>query len=73
MTVLTMARALNDALDVSLGKDPQSWQWGRLHQAAPLHPVLGEDRRHVLSWIVDAQPTTGVLARAATGSRHAHR
>ncbi|WP_448059246.1 penicillin acylase family protein [Cellulomonas hominis] len=31
------------ALAVSLGKEPSDWQWGRLHTAAPQHPVLGGD------------------------------
>ncbi|WP_308121869.1 penicillin acylase family protein [Actinotalea ferrariae] len=35
---LTTAR-LN--LTVELSKDPGDWQWGRLHTAAPEHPVLG--------------------------------
>ncbi len=28
-------------LTVELGKDPADWDWGRLHTAAPQHPVLG--------------------------------
>lgn len=39
-------RALVDAraqLTVQLGKDPNQWQWGRLHVLTPEHPVLGGD------------------------------
>ncbi|MBK5249409.1 MAG: penicillin acylase family protein, partial [Actinomycetales bacterium] len=36
-------------LTVSLGKDPADWQWGRVHQAAPEHAVLGGDG---IPWIV---------------------
>ncbi|MGN8244897.1 penicillin acylase family protein [Cellulomonas soli] len=28
-------------LTAQLGRDAEDWQWGRLHQAAPEHPVLG--------------------------------
>jgi penicillin amidase len=27
----------------TMGKDPGSWEWGKLHQFAPKHPVLGGD------------------------------
>ncbi|MFC7404808.1 penicillin acylase family protein [Georgenia alba] len=27
----------------TMGKDPDSWEWGKLHQYAPQHPVLGGD------------------------------
>jgi len=37
---LTAARL---ELTVTLGKDPSGWTWGRLHTAAPQHPVLGGD------------------------------
>ncbi|MEN0129325.1 MAG: penicillin acylase family protein [Brevundimonas sp.] len=30
-------------LTASLGRDPKDWAWGRLHVAAPEHPVLGGD------------------------------
>ena len=39
-----LARSLTQArleLTVELGKDPNGWQWGRLHRAAPTHAVLG--------------------------------
>jgi penicillin amidase len=39
-----LVRALENArleLTVELGKDATDWQWGRLHTAAPEHPVLG--------------------------------
>lgn len=39
-----LARALETArleLTVELGKDARQWRWGRLHTAAPQHPVLG--------------------------------
>jgi penicillin G amidase len=39
-----LARALTDAraqLTVLLGRSPQGWSWGDLHQASPQHPVLG--------------------------------
>jgi penicillin amidase len=39
-----LSRTLTTArldLTVELGKDPSDWQWGRLHTAAPQHPVLG--------------------------------
>ncbi|MCU1432668.1 MAG: peptidase penicillin amidase [Actinotalea sp.] len=35
---LTAARL---ELTVELGKDADDWEWGRLHSAAPAHPVLG--------------------------------
>ena len=41
-----IARALEAArleLTVELGKEPADWQWGRVHTAAPRHPVLGGD------------------------------
>ena len=42
--ILSMALvSAREQLTVSLGKDPETWQWGRLHQAAPLHPILGEE------------------------------
>lgn len=37
-TALTDART---QLTVLLGKDPSRWSWGRLHDAAPTHAVLG--------------------------------
>ncbi|WP_370517181.1 penicillin acylase family protein [Pseudactinotalea sp. HY160] len=39
-----LTRALVDArnqLTVLLGKNPNGWEWGQLHQAAPEHAVLG--------------------------------
>ncbi|MGC0143659.1 penicillin acylase family protein [Pseudactinotalea sp. Z1732] len=54
-----LSLALRDAreqLTVSLGKDPQSWQWGRLHQAAPLHPVLGEQAPGPIRSFVNPDP-----------------
>lgn len=39
-----LSRTLTTArlrLTVELGKDAGDWQWGRLHTAAPEHPVLG--------------------------------
>lgn len=39
-----LGQALTEArsqLTASLGKDPTRWEWGRLHVAAPEHPVLG--------------------------------
>lgn len=42
-----LVRSLTQArleLTVELGKDPQGWQWGRLHRAAPTHAVLGGER-----------------------------
>nr|WP_202628055.1 penicillin acylase family protein [Cellulomonas sp. APG4] len=39
-----LARSLESArleLTRKLGKDATEWQWGRLHTAAPEHPVLG--------------------------------
>ncbi|MBO1752019.1 penicillin acylase family protein [Actinotalea sp. BY-33] len=39
-----LVRALTEArleLTVELGKTADEWQWGRLHTAAPEHPVLG--------------------------------
>lgn len=39
-----LSRALTSArleLTVELGKDADDWQWGRLHTAAPEHPILG--------------------------------
>ncbi len=41
-----LVRALETArleLTVTLGKKAADWQWGRLHIAAPEHPVLGGD------------------------------
>src|SRR5690606_35257507 len=41
-----LVRSLTSArleLTVSLGKDAEEWQWGRLHTLAPEHPVLGGD------------------------------
>lgn len=41
-----LSRALETArleLTVELGKDVRDWEWGRLHTAAPQHPVLGGD------------------------------
>lgn len=41
-----LSRALESArleLTVELGKDVRDWEWGRLHTAAPQHPVLGGD------------------------------
>jgi len=41
-----LSRALETArleLTVRLGKDVRDWEWGRLHTAAPQHPVLGGD------------------------------
>ena len=41
-----LSRTLTTArldLTVDLGKDAGDWQWGRLHTAAPQHPVLGGD------------------------------
>lgn len=54
-----LSQALHDAreqLTVSLGKDPQTWQWGRLHQAAPLHPVLGEEAPGPIRALVNPSP-----------------
>ena len=39
-----LTRALTSArreLTVELGKSPTDWTWGKLHTAAPRHPVLG--------------------------------
>jgi penicillin G amidase len=39
-----LARSLEAArlrLTVEMGKQPQDWRWGRVHVAAPRHPVLG--------------------------------
>ena len=39
-----LTRALTSArreLTVELGKDPADWSWGKLHTAAPQHPILG--------------------------------
>ena len=39
-----LTRALRSArreLTVELGKNPADWAWGKLHTAAPRHPVLG--------------------------------
>jgi len=41
-----LVRAMETArleLTVELGKDASDWQWGRVHTAAPEHPVLGGD------------------------------
>ncbi len=41
-----LSRSLSTArlrLTVELGSEPAAWQWGRLHTAAPEHPVLGAD------------------------------
>ncbi|MEE6288615.1 penicillin acylase family protein [Georgenia sp. MJ173] len=40
----------------TLGKDPSSWEWGRLHVAAPQHPVFGSDVPAPLSWFVNPAP-----------------
>lgn len=42
-----LTQALTSArlqLTSSIGKDPTRWQWSKLHQVAPQHPVLGQDR-----------------------------
>ena len=41
-----LSRALTSArleLAVEMGKDADGWQWGKVHVAAPEHPVLGGD------------------------------
>lgn len=55
-----LARALATArleLTVQLGKDASYWTWGRLHNAAPRHPVLGGDGMPaLLRELVNPQP-----------------
>ncbi|KGM10729.1 penicillin acylase family protein [Cellulomonas bogoriensis] len=55
-----LARSLTAArleLTVSLGKTADEWQWGRLHTARPLHPVLGgEDTPRVIRSVMNPSP-----------------
>jgi penicillin G amidase len=49
--------AARNQLTVLLGKDPQDWTWGALHQAAPQHQVLGgEDVPGVVRNLVNPDP-----------------
>lgn len=52
--------ALVDArnqLTVLLGKDPEKWAWGNLHDAAPTHSVLGgEGIPGPIRWLVNPTP-----------------
>ena len=51
---LTEARA---QLTVLLGKTPDDWEWGELHQAAPQHQVLGDqDVPGIVRAIVNPDP-----------------
>lgn len=55
-----LLRALTTAryeLTNSLGKDPDRWEWGQLHVAAPEHPVLSpEVAPGVLAWLTNPTP-----------------
>lgn len=55
-----LVQALTDArnqLTVLLGKTPEDWEWGELHQAAPQHQVLGgEDVPGIVRAIVNPDP-----------------
>lgn len=56
---LTNAR---EQLTVQLGKNPQRWEWGKLHQVTALHPVLGgEDVPGIVRALVngDTRPVAG--------------
>ena len=55
--------AARNELTNTLGKSPDSWEWGRLHVAAPRHPVLGSDVPGLLSRFVNPRP-----ARVGGGS-----
>lgn len=52
-------QALTEAryeLTNTLGKDPETWQWGRLHEVAPEHLVFGGDAPELLRWFVNPTP-----------------
>ncbi|GAA4421331.1 penicillin acylase family protein [Georgenia halophila] len=41
----------------TMGKDPASWEWGKLHQYAPTHPVLGGDTLPApVQWMFNPTP-----------------
>ncbi|MEE6295727.1 penicillin acylase family protein [Georgenia wangjunii] len=51
---LTAAR---DQLTNSLGKEPEDWEWSRMHKVAPRHPVLGGDGvPEALTWLTNPDP-----------------
>lgn len=57
---VVLAKALMDArneLTAELGSDPDTWRWGTLHQAQPLHPVLGD-----ASWMIRRLVNPGAKA-----------
>lgn len=43
-------------LTVDLGKDAEGWEWGRLHQAAPGHPLGGDALPSLLRRLVNPDP-----------------
>ncbi|WP_324650599.1 penicillin acylase family protein [Georgenia sp. H159] len=48
--------AARNELTQTLGKNPEDWQWSRLHVAAPQHPVLGANVPAPLSWFANPSP-----------------
>ncbi|WP_152192265.1 penicillin acylase family protein [Georgenia satyanarayanai] len=48
--------AARNELTQTLGKNPEDWQWSRLHVAAPQHPVLGDGVPAPVSWFANPSP-----------------
>src|SRR5690606_21968621 len=53
LQALTAAR---NELTQTLGKNPEDWEWSRLHVVAPQHPVLGADVPAPVSWFANPSP-----------------
>ncbi|MBW5485471.1 penicillin acylase family protein [Streptomyces bambusae] len=53
------ARAMKDArweLTAKLGKDPESWSWGRLHQLQLKNQTIGTEGPGFLQWLLNRGP-----------------
>ncbi|MDN3054707.1 penicillin acylase family protein [Streptomyces sp. SRF1] len=68
-----LAKAMRDArseLTAKLGKDIDSWSWGRLHQLTLKNQTLGTDGPGVVQWLLNRGPwnlSGGEAAVNATG------
>ncbi|MEV8568248.1 penicillin acylase family protein [Streptomyces sp. NPDC051322] len=68
-----LARAMKDArweLTAKLGKDMDTWSWGRLHQLMLTNQTLGTDGPGILQWMLNRGPynlSGGEAAVDATG------
>jgi penicillin G amidase len=54
-----LARAMKDArweLTAKLGKDMDTWSWGRLHQLMLTNQTLGTDGPGILQWLLNRGP-----------------